>query len=478
MAVSDGADGSDSFARSVIVDAPGMARFEGVWLIGEAWGRQAASANVGVVLDSTGLTVTGPAPGQSNKLPWTWVQHFGPGSPMSFPDGSRATVVKVALVGRTITLLVPPDQLRDDEIEGLNRHLPDYQGSVADPSPMEATITPAPVLDPPEQTSHSDKASHSGHSDKTSHSGTASHKEKTGWSEKTASSGSEKPVTARGEMSLRNFRLAVLLLGLVVVAVIGTIVVAVRIHSNNQGSTSAAVLPQSPPTTQAPMPSTLTGPPASASAATIASQVNLNLSDLPTGWSAITIAPSASVPSPFANVQTTANADLASCVRLPLSHLGIITGATEPGGTQVWPSQSFNMNAGLKPSAISVTSLESSVGIEQADLSAFVAPGVARCLDDYYASNFAADHITSAPIVNRFAVPQHAGEEVIGLDVHIGISPGGRPQVYDYDVVIIGSGRLEIALGAQQNNEPFPIATLDQSLQGIESRAAEASAGS
>ena len=34
MAVSDGADGSDSFARSVIVDAPGMARFEGVWLIG------------------------------------------------------------------------------------------------------------------------------------------------------------------------------------------------------------------------------------------------------------------------------------------------------------------------------------------------------------------------------------------------------------------------------------------------------------
>src|SRR5271154_5736560 len=98
MAVSSGGsgvDGGDNFTQSVITAAPGTAQFDGVWLIGEAWGQQASSPNVGLTLDSRGLTVTGPGKGQSNTLPWTWVQHFGAGAPMTFPDGRNATVVEV-----------------------------------------------------------------------------------------------------------------------------------------------------------------------------------------------------------------------------------------------------------------------------------------------------------------------------------------------------------------------------------------------
>jgi hypothetical protein len=119
-----------------------------------------------------------------------------------------------------------------------------------------------------------------------------------------------------------------------------------------------------------------------------------------------------------------------------------------------------------------------SSSVEQGDLAALSATGVAHCFDEYYASSFAGDHITTAPVVNRFSVPQHSGEEVIGLDVHMGISEGGKPAVYDYDVVVIGAGRLEVSLGLQQDDEPFPSATLAQALEAVETRVAVAAGGS
>ena len=95
----------------------------------------------------------------------------------------------------------------------------------------------------------------------------------------------------------------------------------------------------------------------------------------------------------------------------------------------------------------------------------------------YYDSSFASEHISTPPSVNRFSVPGHTGEQVIGLDVHIGITSNGHPAVYDYDVVVIGAGRLEISLGAQQNNEPFPNATLDHIVSAMETRAAAVAGG-
>jgi len=37
---------------------------------------------------------------------------------------------------------------------------------------------------------------------------------------------------------------------------------------------------------------------------------------------------------------------------------------------------------------------------------------------------------------------------------------------------VIGAGRVEIALGGQQNDEPFPNATLDHVVESMEARAA------
>jgi hypothetical protein len=221
----------------------------------------------------------------------------------------------------------------------------------------------------------------------------------------------------------------------------------------------------------------LTGPSVFAKPVTVVAEVSLSLADLPKGWSKAVFVGKASVPSPFANLHTKASQNLAACLGLPLSHVGIITGGAEPGGPKVWPSNIFVMNAGLRPSAISVTSLVSTAAVEEADLAKMLQTGTSHCLDDYYLSNFVGEHVTSTPLVNRFNVPQHAGEEVVGLDVHIGITQSGRPSVYDYDVVIIGAGRLEIAIGAQQDNEPFPSATLDPALQAIETRAAVAAGG-
>ena len=464
MAVSSGGSGMDrggNLTHSVITAAPGTAEFDGVWLIGDAWGQQAASPNVGLILDSRGLTVTGPGQGQSNTLPWTWVQHFGEGTPMTFPDGRHATVVEVGLIGRSITLLVPPDQLRADEIEELNHYLP-AQVAVPEPSPLSGGSSREEAVRstgcPETSEIVDDNDSHDAHP------------------KKQLSKRAQAKKARVHRSSSRGSRLAILLACLVAVAVAGTVVVALRIRSDNTPS-QGIVIPEVPPTAAPPAPSTLSGPLLSVKPLTAVSQVSLTLSELPAGWSKAVFVAKAAVPSPFANLHLKASQDLAACLGLPLSRIGIITGSAEPKGPQVWPSDIFVMNSGLHPSAISVTSLVGAATTEQSDLAHLLEPGTSHCLDNYYASNFVGEHVTSAPVVNRFNVPQHAGEEVIGLDVHIGITQSGRPSVYDYDVVIIGAGRLEIALGAQQDNEPFPASTLDPALQTIETRAAVAAGG-
>ncbi len=449
MAVSGGGEDEATVAHRAIAVAPGTAQFHGVWLIGEAWGQQAASPNVGLTLDGSGLTVTGPSQGQSNTLPWTWVQRFRPGAPMSFPDGTPATVVEVGLIGRSITLLVPPAQLREEEIEELNRYLPAQVAAPPPPVPPPSPVT-ANDFRGPEQ-AHAD--------DGPKHDVSPAEKQKL-------------PQKRKGNLDNRTFRLAMLLGVLVVVAIAGTVVVALHIR-NDQNVNAGIVVPQSTPTTLPPAPSTLSGPPESAKAATVAREVSLAQGDLPAGWTKVVVhLPHTSVPSAFANVLSAADANLASCVGLPLSHIGVITGGTEPGGPKVWPSSIFVLNSGLRPSAISVMSLVSNAGVERSDLAALLKPGIAHCLDNFYDASYSSEHISIPPTVNRFSVPEHAGEQVIALDVHIGITSNGHQTVYDYDVVLIGAGRLEIALGAQQNNEPFPNATLDRVAESMEARAA------
>jgi hypothetical protein len=488
MAVSSGGsemDGEGNSTRSVITAAPGTAQFDGVWLIGEAWGQQATSPNVGISLEPRGLTVTGPAPGQTNTLPWTWVQRFVQGEPMTFPDGSAATVVEVVLVGRSITLLVPPDQLRVDEIEELNGYVP-APVQVAEPAaPFEALSDEEAIhfTDGPEQTTLDSEprppeaAREGGKAERATNARAT--KDRAGDDSRAnaeAANARARNVSGRSKLDRRTSKLAILLACLVAVAIVGTAVVALRIHDDDTLG-SGIVIPVVPATNAPPAPSTLTGPAASVAAKAVDEDVDLRLSDLPTGWSRVVAVPKAPVPSTFADVNSNSNQRLASCLGLPLSHVGIITGEGEPGGPQVWPSNIYVMNSGLHPSAISVASLVSSATVEQSDLAALLRPGTSHCLDNYYASSFASDHITEAPRVNLFDVPGHAGEEVIGLDVHIGITQKGSPPVYDYDVVVIGAGRLEIALGAQQDNEPFPGSVLDQAVQDMEARAAVAAGG-
>ncbi|MGO9340951.1 MAG: hypothetical protein ACLP6E_00320 [Acidimicrobiales bacterium] len=455
MAVSGGGEGYGTTAtQGVISAAPGTARFDGVWLIGEAWGHQAASPNVGLTLDDRGLTVTGPAQGQSNTLPWTWVQRFRAGAPMTFPDGTPATVVEVGLIGRSITLLIPPAQLREAEIEELNRYVPPQVAVPPPPVPSSSPVTGD------ELRAASDKASHSDD----------------GTKRDVATPKAKRSKEARGKIENRTFRLALLLGVLVVVALAGTVVVALHIRGN-QNVNAGVVVPQSTPTTLPPAPSTLTGPPESAKPLSVAGEVNLAIRDLPAGWSKIKFVPFAAVPSAFANVKSAANKDLASCAGLPLSHVGVLTGGAQPGGPQVIPSPIFVLNSGLHPSAISVTSIVADAAVERSDLGALLRPGIAHCLDNYYDSSFSSEHISTPPTVNRFTVPAYQGEQVIGLDVHIGITSNGRQAVYDYDVVVIGAGRIEIALGAQQNDEPFPNATLDHVVETMEARAATVAGG-
>jgi hypothetical protein len=457
MAVSNGGDGESKVAQGVITASPGAARFDGVWLIGEAWGRQAASPNVGLTLDSRGLTVTGPAPGQSSTLPWTWIQSFSAGAPMTFPDGSPATVVEVGLIGRTITLLVPPTQLRGDEIQELNRYVP---ARLPPPPPPP----PQPLAEIRDDPAYSEIRS----------SGVAAE------SLSAETEPSKKPKLVKrnqGKLDDRSFRLALLLAMLVLVALVGTVVIALRIRDNNNSANAPLIVPQPTETTAPPAASTFSGPPASANPLDVADSVNLKLSDLPSGWGNVKLVHIKGVPSPFADAQSKADAALAQCLGMPQSQVGIVTGKTESGGPTVWPSRIFVTNSPFNPSAVSVSTLVQSTAVEQADLAALLKLGSAHCFDVYYSTSFASEHIVSAPLVNQFRVPQHAGEEVIGLDVHIGILLYGRPAVYDYDVVVIGAGRLEVALGAQQDDEPFPESTLNPALEAIEARAASVAGG-
>lgn len=464
MPVPDGGLGRSAGGRTT---APlGVVRYGGVWLIGEAWGHRAASPDVGLVLDTNGLTITGPADGQSSTLPWTWIRYFRNGAPTHFPDGTAATTVEVGMIGRSITLLVPCDQLRSEEIDDLNRYVPDVSMPapephlLADPIPVADPIAladPIPVQEAPPEPAVAPSVAD----------------EPTVTDDPTVAGG----VAPRRRHSVRARPVHLgLLLVVLVVGVACTVVIASRSKSNP--STAAVVVPAAPPTTLAPAQSSLTGPGATADPLDVAQKVNLKLSDLPQGWEQVHAIPFVSVPSPFSGAHTFSDKQLAACIRIPVSQVGILTGKTEPGGPQIWPSPTYVLNSGFHPSAISVAALADSPSAERSTLSSLFGQGTFHCLSEYYAASFASEHVTGTPVVSRFSVPQHDGEQIIGLDVHIGTSQDGHRSVYDYDVVVIGAGRLEIALGAQQDFEPFSQTTLARALQGVEARAVVAAGGS
>lgn len=90
------------------------AHFHGVSLgaaLAGSSGSQTWAHDLELSVGTSGITVAGGEGAQASTLSWTAVKQFSPGFTLAFPDGRAATELDVVLADRSLSFLVPADQL-------------------------------------------------------------------------------------------------------------------------------------------------------------------------------------------------------------------------------------------------------------------------------------------------------------------------------------------------------------------------------
>jgi hypothetical protein len=282
------------------------------------------------------------------------------------------------------------------------------------------------------------------------------------------------PVPTRQRTRRRSPRLTRLGAWLVlVVAVIGGAVfgLAITDHGGNSASGNNSTTPPGVATRGASGGSpkdaktTTPQPPSLVVAGVMSRGVNLTTADLPTGW-----APGAQ---PWV-WSATAQADrsLAGCLGVPVGHLGVLTGNTEPGGPTVsdsgWVDSPTAPETGFKTYVVPIEQ-----PTQAYDLSALSSGGAATCLRGWFASlGQSGDQIVSAPDVVTMPVHGLSGQRTAGFKVSL-VTRTSQGQVgLDEDIVVLGEGRVETALVSESLGSPVATSVENAQLNGIEHRLA------
>jgi hypothetical protein len=219
----------------------------------------------------------------------------------------------------------------------------------------------------------------------------------------------------------------------------------------------------------------LYGPGPHANSQTVASVLNIDLSELPSGWH--------SGSAPWRRVSTLqSNSALAACFGIPPEDLGIVTGTTAPSGQTVVSSRWATDAPRVSTASTGFTGFESAVvlmsseSIARSDVDALDGSKAPSCLQGWFASlDESGDQIVGVPLISRFSPSVGSGE--IGAGFHVSIVTGSTasPRPVDEDLVIVSAGRIEVALVGQALNGKVSSAVEASLISGISNRlAAEA----
>jgi hypothetical protein len=154
---------------------------------------------------------------------------------------------------------------------------------------------------------------------------------------------------------------------------------------------------------------------------------------------------------------------------LPVARIGVLSGVTEAGGPPVVSSKWFTSAGGQ--GFESATVLTGSVSTEESDLSAFSTPHAASCLQGWFASlDAAGDQIIGVPAVQPLHVAVAAGEHGVGFHVSVSTRSEGTQTTLDEDFIILGGGRVEVALVGEAVGSKVDSSVVSSELGGLEHR--------
>ena len=186
-------------------------------------------------------------------------------------------------------------------------------------------------------------------------------------------------------------------------------------------------------------PGGLNGPASNADPRTVAGGVNIVAAGALKGWQVGT--------APWPRVATAgADVSLARCLAMPVSHIGALVGATQPGGPSVYTSGWITRDSPSTGIESSVE-LNQSVVTQQSDIATLDGSGATSCLQGWFASlDVSDDAIVGVPSVKALDVSAEAGESAAGFSVSVSARSGGTLKNVDEQLIVLGAGRVEVGL--------------------------------
>jgi hypothetical protein len=460
--------------------------FTGVSLGATVSGSRSWAHELEVSITDAGIAVSGPET-QPSALPWSAVRHFAPGFTLAFPDGSPATELEVTLPDRSLSFLIPADQLPASGVAELVR----FAVEQSKPTPDTPAATAAPAIPPPPPGSPTGSAVGSssvplGYSAPGPRPVAATTPQRGTYPEPVYKVATPTPPAKKKPRR----RMLVGAGGVLVAAAIAVVVILAIGGSpaSRVVATTRTTRPNKPKTTTTtttpPKPlKELPGPPLSMSPTTALDSVIVHTTDLK-GWqdiypggvevpgagaaiSAETVG-SPLTPSEAAVVEPSFEA-LQQCSGLPLDHLQLWDGNYYAGGPPTYASNTYeppDVNASQAFTTPEIYSFASEVGTtstQEQDMADMAAPSFTGCLQSFFLSYFRAiesqlngnvDNLTVAKV----AVSSEPGVETLEWVLNANTVYQGVTTPLRQHYVILGAGRLEQFL-ASVDSQDQPIAS-------------------
>ena len=162
---------------------------------------------------------------------------------------------------------------------------------------------------------------------------------------------------------------------------------------------------------------------------------------------------------------------LAGCLGLPVSHVGIVSGTTEPGGPQVASSGWFASPIGSASAFESYVVLTRAVTTEQSDVAALTARPGSSCMQGWFASlDQSGDQIVGVPIVSAVPIAVMSGERAVGFSAAVVTRINGAEVQVNEELVVLGAGRVEVGLVSESKAALMPSSVESSQLNGLEHR--------
>jgi hypothetical protein len=477
------------------------AHFTGVSLGATVTGSRSWAHELEVSVNDAGIAVSGPET-QPSALPWNAVKHFAPGFTLAFPDGRPATEFEVTLPDRSLSFLVPADQLPASGVAELVRFAieksKDAQRSAATGTTGQgaaAMAVPGIPAPPPSPSSVP-----------LGYTAPGPRPRAAAAPRQVLSEPAYKVPTSQAPVRKKKPRRGMLVgAGGVIVAAAVAVVVIVAIGGSPASRVVATTRttrpgrPKPTTTTTSPAPAKeLPGPPQSMSPGSAINEVLVRGSDLH-GWSVNSsylggqelpgagAAQSAeNVGSPFGPSEVAvvepSYEQLQQCSGLALDHLQLWTQNFYAGGPPTYASNSYqpnNVNSSQyfeTPQIYSVASEVATTSVQVQDLAAMAAASFPSCLQGFFVSYLRSIEGQDGANVDNLTLVQvpvtaTPGVETLEWELNADLIAGGDSTPIRQHLVILGAGRLEqFLVSIDSVDQPIPSATWKNVIRLVQHR--------